>query len=278
MQGYCYYNGCFAPAEDIRISLEDRAIYFGDGIYDAAIGKDGKIYLLEEHINRFQRNAARLKIKNPYSHDELSAILYETVKRADIPEFFIYFQLSRKSDGRVHSYCRGDGVNLLVLVTPFSEEKIKPVLDVITTDDLRYYLCDVKTINLLPSVLAAGEADEQGCDEAIFLRGGIVTECAHSNIFILKNKTLYTHPTGNLILPGITRRHLILAGEELGIKTVCSPFPLSELMCADEIIITSTTKFARPVGRVDGTPVGGGDRETADRLAERLRRNITDGI
>lgn len=274
MQGYGYYNGEFAPIEDIRLSLSDRSIFFGDGIYDAAIGKNGQIYLLSLHIARFQKNAAKMKLKNDYTEDGLREILSEAVRRADIPEFFLYFQLSRRCDGRVHSYLRADGSSLLVTVTPFSEEKIKESLDVITAEDLRYYLCDVKTVNLLPAVLASGEAEARGCDEAVFLRAGAVTECAHSNIFILKNKTLYTHPTGSLILPGITRRELIRAGEELGIKTVATPFSLAQMMPADEVIITSTTKFARPVSSVDGIPVGGRDPGTLKLLQERLKNNI----
>lgn len=273
MEGYGYYNGKFGTPEELSIPLTDRALYFGDGIYDAAIGRGNKISFESEHIERFLKNARRLELAHALTHDELSDLLHEVIHRAKIPEFFLYFQLSRQGERRIHSYNEKNGSNLLITVTPFSENKIKERLDVITREDLRYYLCDVKTLNLLPSVLASGDAERRGCDEAIFVRGKFVTECAHSNIFILKDKTLYTHPISNLILPGITRRHFIDVSLGLGIRTVEAPFPLSDLIGSDEVIITSTTKFARPVATVDGIRVGGKDKETAKMLCDALRED-----
>ena len=274
MEDFGYYNGTFAPIGELSIRLSDRAIYFGDGIYDAAIGRNGRISFESEHIERFLRNAKRLEIRHSLTHESLSALLHEVIDRAGIPQFFLYFQMSRAAERRIHSYGEENGSNLLITVSPFSENDIKKELDVITREDLRYYYCDVKTLNLLPSVLASADARRAGCDEAIFIRGKFVTECAHSNVFILKDKTLYTHPTDNLILPGITRRHFIDVARELGIKTVESPFPFCELMRADEVIITSTTKHARLVKTLDGAKIGGRDRASGELLCSALRDKV----
>lgn len=274
MQGYGYYNGDFAPLSEISVPLSDRALYFGDGIYDAAIGRGEKICFENEHIERFLRNAKRLKIRHSLTLESLSELLHEVIHRANTPEFFLYFQLSRSGDRRIHSFGEENGSNLLITVTPFSERDIKHRLCVITHEDLRYYYCDVKTLNLLPSVLASGEALRAGCDETIFVRDGIVTECAHSNVFILKDKILYTHPTDNLILPGITRRHFIEAGKRHGIRTVEIPFPLAKLLSADEVIITSTTKLARLVDTLDGARIGGRDSDTGELLCSALRDEV----
>lgn len=255
---YAYYNGRFGRREEITVPLSDRALFFGDGVYDAAIGKRGKIFLLDEHIERLFVNAARLGIAPPVSLEELKKILFETVRHSAIEEFFLYFQLSRDKGARVHSAV-GAGVNLLVTVSDSPLPSPETTLSLITAEDLRYYYCDIKTLNLLPSVIASTRAEECGADEAVFHRGDTVTECAHSNIAILKGGTLITHPESCLILPGITRRQLIRAAKKLGIPVCERPFTLAELYSADEVIVTSTTKLALAAGSIDGHTVGGGD-------------------
>ena len=144
----------------------------------------------------------------------------------------------------------------------------------ITFEDRRFYYCDVKTLNLLPSVLASTEAEKRGCDEAVFHRGNIVTECAHSNVSILKDGVLITHPTDNLLLPGITRRHLLDACTVLGIPYEEREFTLEELSAADEIIVTSTTKLAKTAKTLNGISVGGKDEKNANLLCTYLENEL----
>ena len=268
MSGFAYYNGKFGKKEDICIPLSDRAIYFGDGIYDAAIGESKKIFLADEHIARFLGNAKKLEINHPYTHDDIAALLSECVLRAGYESFFLYFQLSRNADKRSHSHEDSNGVNLLITVENFTLPAPEKSYSLITVDDLRYFYCDIKTLNLLPAVLAAGKASKSGADEAVFHRGGIVTECAHSNISILKDGKLYTHPTNNLILPGITRHHLLIACRALGIEYSEEPYSLSELFSADEVLICSTTKLCGRVTEIDGVRVGGRNKEAANKICD----------
>ena len=137
-------------------------------------------------------------------------------------------------------------------------------------EDTRFLHCNIKTLNLLPSVMAAQKAKEAGCQEAVFHRGGRVTECAHSNCHILKDGILYTAPADNLILPGIARAHLIRVCKKLEIPVSETPYTLKEMMDADEVLVTSSTKLCVAASEIDGTPVGG-------RAPEALK-NILDAV
>ena len=253
---YAYYNGIFAQKENVRIPLSDRAITFGDGVYDVCIGRNLKPYLLDEHIERIIKNAKRIGITNIPTAAELENLIYLTVKKSGIKDFLVYFQLTRNLDFREHSAKKCNKTNILITVEPFELQNKTKDARLILRKDLRYYLCDIKTINLLPAVIASTEADELLCDETVFERDGIITECAHSNIAIIKDGALITHPADNLILPGITRRHLLLLCDLLGIPAKEIAFTVDELFSADEVIITSTTKLMRRVSEIDGIKVG----------------------
>ena len=266
MNSYTYYNGAFAKTDDIRIPLSDRAIYFGDGIYDAAIGKGGRIFLIDEHIKRFISNAKRLGFPHIPTYKDLSELLSDTVKRASLDEYFVYFQISRNAETRMHSALGCSTANLMITVSEFSVKNDDKPISLITYPDNPNHYCDIKTLNLLPSVLASTAASEAGCDEAVFHRGATVTECAHSNISILKSGILYTHPTSELILPGITRRHLLIACESLGIPYREHAFTVDDLYCADEVLVTSTSRLCRCATSINGRPVGGKDRQKSASL------------
>ncbi len=240
-----YYNGEFTRIDDLKIPLSDRSVYFGDGIYDAFIGRNGRIYLKEEHLLRFFANAERMDLSPTVSHFDIECILERLVGEFSGGEFFLYAQLSRKSEFRSHTYKDGADSNLLITILPIEIKRHDTTLNLITYEDLRYELCHIKTLNLLPSVLASKAASRQNCDEAVFYRGKTVTECAHSNLFILKDGILITHPRDNHILPGITRQRFIEIAKELSVKTVEAKFTLEDLINSDAVIITSTSKLAK---------------------------------
>lgn len=269
MSTFSFYNGKFAPTEEISIPLTDRAVYFGDGIYDAAIGRNGKIFLLDEHLDRLLGNAPKLSIPVPYEREELEEILLETVRRSGFKCYFVYFQLTRNGGARKHIAEEKFGANLLITVSEL-ELPSAQTIKLITFEDKRFEYCDIKTLNLLPSVLASTYAEKNGCGEAIFHRGDIVTECAHSNVSILKNGELITHPTDNHILPGITRRHLVDAAVRLGIPVNERPFTLTELFDADEVLVTSTTKLIARGTVLNGREIGGKDTDNLTRLSDAL--------
>lgn len=246
-----YYNGEFKSLEDIRIPLTDRSIYFGDGVYDAAIGRCGKTYLAEEHIDRFIRNAQRLDITLNYTKSELINLTDEAVRRSGEDCFFLYYQLSRKSESRRHAYTCSDGANLLITVKGCDIPDPRKRLKLVTYEDRRYSYCDIKTLNLLPSVLASGYAEALGADEAVFHRGNTVTECAHSNVSIIKGGRLYTHPTNEYILAGTSRAKLLEKCTEMKIEFLQRPFTLDMLYTADEVLVSSSSKLCVLADRVN---------------------------
>jgi D-alanine transaminase len=256
MEGYAYYNGKIGRCDDISVPLTDRLIYFGDGVYDVIIGHSGKMLMLDDHIDRLLQNAAHLNIIHNLAKKEIISLIYNLINISGYKSYLIYISCSRGADERRHSYLDCTSVNLLITIRKFYPQ-FNGSLNLITMDDSRYDFCNIKTVNLIPSVIAATKAEMQGCDEAIFIKDGIITECAHSNIFILKDNNLITHPESKHILSGITRKYLITIAAELGISTVERGFTQEELFCAEEVIVTSTTKFAKEALTINGVDVGG---------------------
>ena len=164
------------------------------------------------------------------------------------------------------------------MITPDEFEDLSKDAKAVCVKDTRFYHCNAKTLNLLPNVLAAETAHENGCGEAIFVRDGYVTECAHSNVHILKDGTLVTHPADNLILPGIARAHLIGRCKALGVPVDERPFTQEELMNADEVIVSASSTFAQGVSSIDGKEVGGKDRELLYRIQSALNDEFNEYI
>lgn len=238
-----YYNGKFTSIGEVALPLTDRSVFFGDGIYDAAIGRNGKIFLEEEHTDRFLKNAEAVNIPLPLPRASLIEVLRRLASDFGEGAFFIYFQLSRFSEKRTHSYADTEKSNLLVTTTPTVIKPPSHTLSLTATEDIRHSMCNIKTLNLLPAVLASKRAEREGADEAVFLRGDTVTECAHSNVHIIKDGRLITHPLNNLILPGISRAHLLRTARRLSVPVEERPFTLGELRSADEVLISSSSKL-----------------------------------
>ncbi|MDP4090981.1 MAG: D-amino acid aminotransferase [Bacillota bacterium] len=271
MQNLGYYNGKYDLIENMAIPMNDRVCFFGDGVYDATYSRNHIIFALDEHIDRFFSSAGLLKIKIPYSKEELKALLKEMVRKVDSGEQFVYWQVTRGTAMRNHVF-PGDEVkaNLWIMLKPLPVKDMSQKLKLITLEDTRFLHCNIKTLNLLPSVMAAQKAEEAGCQEVVFHRGGRVTECAHSNVSIIKDGVLITAPLDNLILPGIARAHLIKMCQEFDIPVNETPFKLDELMDADEVIVTSSGQFCMTACEIDGKTVGGKAAEIVSRLQKAL--------
>ena len=272
MEGYAYYNGKIGRCDDISIPLTDRLIYFGDGVYDVITGHSGKLFLLEDHINRLFSGMKSLNMICSFTKDDLISLIYMLIDISQYQSYLVYISCSRSLDERQHSYLNCTSTNLLITIKRFTLQD-KDTLKLIVTADRRYNYCNIKTINLLPSVIAATSAEMEGCDEAIFVRDGIVTECAHSNIFIIKDNKLVTHPESSLILSGITRKYLIKTAAEYNINIIERGFTLEELLNADEVIVTSTTKLAKKATSVNGYVVGGKNTELFSKLSHAIRHS-----
>ncbi|MBV4419289.1 D-amino acid aminotransferase [Clostridium tyrobutyricum] len=266
-----YYNGKYDLIENMTIPMNDRACYFGDGVYDAAFSRNNVIFALDEHIDRFFNSAGLLRIKIPYTKDELKTLLIDMVKKVDAVEQFVYWQVTRGTAMRDHVF-PGDDVkaNIWITLEPWNIEYKQQKLKLITLEDTRFLHCNIKTLNLLPNVMAAQKAKENNCQEAVFHRGDRVTECAHSNVSIIKDGIFKTAPTDNLILPGIARAHIIKMCKRFGIPVDETPFVLRELMDADEVIVTSSGDFCMTACEIDGKPVGGKAPEIVEKLQNAL--------
>ncbi|MBQ8029431.1 MAG: aminotransferase class IV [Clostridia bacterium] len=253
-----YYNGAFDEIEKMSIPMTDRVCFFGDGIYDATYSRNYKIFALDEHIDRFYNSASLVEIDIGISKEELKKLLYELLSKMESGNHFVYWQATRGSGLRNHVFPeKNEKANLWITLTPKEIMNTYKKIKVITAEDTRFLHCNIKTLNLLPAVIASEKAKRAGCDETVFHRGERVTECAHSNVSILKNGVFKTAPTDNLILPGIARAHLIKACQKLGIVVDESPFTLSELFEADEIIVSSAGSLGLGVEEIDGKKVGG---------------------
>ena len=266
MNALGYYNGKWGPLETMTVPMNDRACWFGDGVYDAGPCRNYRIFAKDEHIDRFFRSAAALRIEMPVNKAQLAELLDSLVREMDTGDLFVYYQVTRGSGMRKHCFTEGPG-NLWVTLTPAEYTDHSAPMSLITTEDTRFFHCNIKTLNLIPSVMAAQKAEENNCQEAVFYRpGGRVTECAHSNVHILKNGTLFTAPTDNLILPGIARAHLLKACRALNIPYREEAFSLEDLAAADEIIVTSSTKLCMHADQLDGRPAGMKDPDTYEKL------------
>ena len=269
MKNLGYYNGVYGPIEEMTVPMNDRVHYFGDGVYDATCCRNGVIFLADEHIDRFFNSAGLIRMRLPYSKPELKAILQEMVEKVEGKDLFLYWQATRGTAPRAHAFPPEDvPANLMITVSPAPARDLKKRIALTSMEDTRFLHCNIKTLNLLPSVMAAQKASEHGCYETVFHRGEIVTECSHSNVSILKDGVLKTHPNDHFILPGIAKAHLIKACRALNVPVDEAPFTLDELRAADEVLVTSSSVFCLIADTLEGRPVGGRAPELADRLQE----------
>lgn len=275
MKNIGYYNGEVGLIEEIKIPMLDRGMYFGDGVYEATFAINNKIFALEDHLDRLYSSAALLDINIPNTRKEISDLLEELTSKVDSKVKFIYWQITRGTAPRKHIYPKGIKGNLYITITPFSDVRVADKkLKLITVEDTRFLHCNIKTLNLVPNIMASQKAEEAGCDEAIFHRGDIVTEASHSNVHIIKNGVFKTHPTNNLILPGISRRHIIDICIENNIKVDETPFTVKEMMEADEVLVTSSSKLIVPACEIDGVSVGGKATEIVKLLQEEYFKKV----
>jgi len=272
-----YYNGKYDEIENMSVPMNDRVCYFGDGVYDATYSRNYKIFALDEHIDRLYNSAALLKIQIGQTKEEMKAILNELVQKMDTGENFVYWQVTRGTGMRDHAFpTDGSKANLWVTISPKGLVDVYKKIKLITMEDTRFLHCNIKTLNLIPSVIATQKAKDAGCQETVLHRSGRVTECAHSNVHIIKDGVFVTAPTDHLILPGIARAHLIRACKKLGIAVDETPFTVEEMMNADEVIVTSSGSLCLSAEEVDGKKVGGKAPEILRALQEEVLREFNE--
>lgn len=274
-----YYNGEIGPLEEMKIPMLDRAVYFGDGCYDAAMFSNNRIFALEDHLDRFYNSCRLLEIPFDMEREALTKELQKCIDANELSEGMIYWQCSRGTYYRSHNFPPETvKPNLMIFTVPDEIVPMDTTYKLISMEDTRFLHCNIKTLNLIPSVIAYQRCIEAGCQETLFHRQGRVTECAHSNVLILKDGTLHTPPRDNLILPGITLKHLILLAKENNIPVIEAPFSMDELKNADEVIISNSGAFCIRADELDGEPIGGKDPKTLKILQDAYKDKFRDSL
>lgn len=264
-------NGTFVSREMATVDIEDRGYQFGDGVYEVVTVYEGKLFELDAHLERLERSAREIGITMPYSISELGQQLVELCEANQLKSGIVYMQISRGVAPRAHPY---PPATVLPQIVAYTKQLQRPVeiqksgVRAILSDDIRWLRCDIKSLNLLGNVMAKQKAVEHGAFECILHRGDIVTEGSSTNVFMVKNNVVYTHPANHLILKGITREVIFELCEKLNISIKEESFTVEQLRGADEVFISSSTIEAVPVVEVEGTPIGSGQPGPTTRLIQ----------
>ena len=257
-----YLNGNFIPKEKAYISVMDRGFLFGDGVYEVFPVYNKKIIGLEAHLSRLQDGLDAINIKNPHSNDDWKSLIKKIISfNIKNTNQAIYLQISRGCDqNRKHTYDELNPTTYIQssLIGPREKNSLFKGKSAITREDIRWLKSNTKATSLLANTLYAQEAKENNAEEAILLRDGVVTEASSSNVFIVKDNCIYTHPKGRNILPGITRDITISLAKKLNIKVSETTFSKEQLMEADEVWITSSTREILPITSIDNNIINSG--------------------
>ncbi|MCD6049070.1 MAG: D-alanine aminotransferase [Verrucomicrobia bacterium] len=256
-----YLNHQFLPKSEARISPDDRGFLFGDGVYEVVRFYHGRFFEAAAHWQRFDRSLAELRMSRPAALD-YEKVCHELIVRngMETKDGYVYLQITRGAAPRNHSYAGDLEATVYGYATelPRNVEKLKQGFRVVFHPDLRWARCDIKSVALLANVLAAQHAREQGAEEAILLRGEQVTEASRSNVAIVKDGVVRTHPLTEGILNGITRQVVVKLCTQLGIPLQEESFTRAEMLAADEVFLMGTTVEVMPVVEVEGQKVAQG--------------------
>lgn len=273
-----YLNGVYTS--DPTISALDRGFVFGDGVYEVWRVVRGALFEADRHRERLEHGLAALRIARPadLAPERLRAIAERLfAENGVVEEGTLYLEITRGAAPRTHYFPPAPTApTMLVMATPFTPSEVRRRgASVITQPDVRWLRCDLKTIQLLPNVLARQAAQEAGALEAIFVRDGIVTEGTHTSFFAVIDGVLRTHPADALVLPGVTRAVVLELARAEGIAVREEGITTAELAGATEAFLTGTTTDVTPVLRIDGRAVGTGEpgvmaRTVLDRLLDRM--------
>lgn len=286
MKPLAWIDGSRCDLSEAMVPLEDRGYLLGDGVYEVIKIYNGKPFYLHPHLDRLQNSASAVNIKIPYSMEKIEGEIATLIENSDCKSGYLYMQVTRGSAERDHLAPEGTNPSMVMYVreypAPVSIEEIKPC-SCIAVPDERWMNCYIKSINLLPNVMARHKAAEAGAQEVLFYRpGAIVTEGTRSNTFAVIDGIVRTHPESKLILSGITRMIALEILRELGYPVSEEAFNLDELERASEVWTTSTGMEVLPVADIDGKAVGEKVpgpicRHLIEKFRERVEQECCDG-
>jgi D-alanine transaminase len=262
MQELAFLNGKFMPIEEAMVPIEDRGYQFGDAVYEVVNSFNGKYFGLEEHLDRLERSLRELSYPK-VSRDEVKKNMLEILKRSGMDRASVYLQISRGVAPRNHAYSGLNGVQMVMTVRQVKEvpETLRTQgVSAITVEDIRWARCDIKTVQLLANALAKQKAIDTGAYDAIFVTTeGVVRETTISNLFIVKDGIVITHPANQRILNGITRIMTIDCCREESLPIEERTFTKKEMFAADEVFFSGTTIEVLPVVTIDEQTVADGE-------------------
>jgi D-alanine transaminase len=276
-----YLNGEYVPQEEARVSVDDRGFLFADGVYEVARIYAGQPHELDEHLDRLSRGIAALQIEYRDT-GEIERAARRLMRDNQVSGAgAIYIQVTRGSAPRKHAFpAAGTRPTVYVAVKPYTPHPATVWEDgvaTITAPDTRWARCDIKSVSLLPNILANQAAKAAATFEAILVRDGVVTEGSHSNVWGVRDNRLITYPASNYILAGMTRARVFRLAERLGIQAEEGFILAEELHELDEIFLTGTTTEVMPVVKVDGRTVVDGEPGPVTRKVMRAFRESLPG-
>ncbi len=253
-----YLNGQYLPAEQAKVSVLDRGFLFGDGVYEVIPVYGGRLFRVDEHLARLNNSLAGIRLPNPLSEEAWQSLLAGLVERNGRGDQSLYVQVTRGVAKRDHAFPADTRPTVFAMSSPLVHGFGAQGVTAITAPDIRWDLCNIKAITLLPNALLRQQAVDAGTAEAILIRHGLVTEGAASNVFVVRGREVATPPKSAQILPGITRDLLVRILSDAGVECKERLVTQDELRRADEIWLTSSTREIVPVTELDGRRVGDG--------------------
>ncbi|TDW02590.1 D-amino-acid transaminase [Pseudobacillus badius] len=260
MMSLAYFNGNIIGIDDPVIPIDERGHQFGDGVYEVIRFYQGKPFMLKEHLDRLFMSAKAIKLEIGKEQEELEALMLELAGKSGLADADLYVQITRGAAPRNHLFPKCPA-SLSITVKPareLSHQVRSEGVQIVLLPDERWQNCYIKSLNLLPNVLAKQEAFEQGCFESVLVRDGMITEGSSTNVFIVKEGKVQTRPLSRYILAGITRLAVKEITGEQGIPFIERAFRPEELLEADEVFLTSTTSEILAVTAAEGRKIGDG--------------------
>jgi D-alanine transaminase len=265
MSAIAYVNGAYVPLRSASVSITDRGFQFGDSIYEVWAVRGGRMFDIEGHMTRLQRSLSELRIASPMSEAALMAVIRETMRRNRVRDGIVYVQVSRGAANRDHVF-PAPGTKPTIVVTAKNldrhaiAKRAAAGVKVISVAETRWARRDIKSVNLLPNVLARQAAKEKGAFEAWFVDAeGLVTEGTSSNAWIVDAAgVLRTRELSHDLLHGVTRAAVLRLAQERQVKVEERPFTIEEAKAAQEAFLTSASTAATAVVEIDGVRIGEG--------------------
>ncbi|CAC9575415.1 D-alanine aminotransferase (EC 2.6.1.21) [uncultured Gammaproteobacteria bacterium] len=256
-----YLNGNFIAKNKASISVMDRGFLFGDGVYEVIPAYHGKLFRLDAHLQRLQKSLEAVQISNPYTNDKWLETLKQLLSYSQSDNQSLYLQITRGADTqRKHSFGSLSPTVYIESNPLIPKDKItlEQGFSAITSSDIRWSRCDIKATSLLANTMYAQNAKKAQVEEVILHRDNIVTEGATSNVFMVKGNTLHTHPANTHILSGITRDLALESATACHLKIKELGFTTDELLGADEVWISSSTREIMPITQIDNRTINNG--------------------